>query len=117
MSARGADFVMPDIGWVGGLSEAKDIASMAEVYGLPIAPHDCTGPVVWMASAHLALNAVNSVILESVRAHYTGWYPEVVTALPKVEDGMASVTDAPGLGMELLPGLADRAGATVRVTT
>ena len=38
--------VMLDLSWVGGLSEARKIAAMAEAYHLPVAPHDCTGPVV-----------------------------------------------------------------------
>ncbi len=48
---------MLDIAWCGGISEAKKIATMAEAYHLPIAPHDCTGPVVLTASVHLALNS------------------------------------------------------------
>jgi galactonate dehydratase len=113
---RAADFVMPDIGWVGGLTEAKKIATMAETYGLPIAPHDCTGPIVWTASVHLSLNAVNAVLQESVRAQYTGWYQDVVTVLPQVNNGMVSVKSTPGLGTELKPGLNERPDAIVRVS-
>jgi L-alanine-DL-glutamate epimerase-like enolase superfamily enzyme len=114
--ARATDFVMPDISWVGGISEAKKIATMAEAYELPIAPHDCTGPVAFMAATHLSLNAPNAVFQESVRALYTGWYKEVVTNLPEVKKGMVSVSDAPGLGLDLLPDLAKRKDAVVRVT-
>ncbi len=89
---------------------------MAESYGLPITPHDCTGPIVWTASVHLSLNAVNAVLQESVRAQYTGWYQDVVTVLPKVENGMVSVEPTPGLGTELKPGLDKRADAIVRVS-
>lgn len=113
---RAVDYAMPDVGWVGGISEAKKIATMAETYGLPITPHDCTGPVVWTASVHLSLNAVNAVLQESVRAQYTGWYQDVVTVLPKVENGMVSVEPTPGLGIELKPGLDKRADAIVRVS-
>ena len=117
LDQRAADFVMPDIGWVGGLTEAKKIATMAETYGLPVAQHDCTGPIVWTASVHLSLNAVNAVLQESVRAQYTGWYLDVVTVLPKVENGMVSVKPTPGLGTELKPDLYKRADATVRVSS
>ena len=114
--AQAADFAMPDLGWVGGISEAKKIATMAEAYELPIAPHDCTGPVVFMASSHLSLNAPNAVFQESVRALYTGWYQEVVDHLPQVQNGMISVSDQPGLGMSLLPDLEKRADAMVRIS-
>ena len=73
-----AGVVMLDIGWCGGLSEARKIAAMAEAWHLPVAPHDCTGPVVFTASVHLSLNAPNALIQESVRAFYNGWYPTVM---------------------------------------
>src|SRR5579872_1571164 len=38
-----AGIVMLDLSWCGGLSEAKKIATMAEAWHLPVAPHDCTG--------------------------------------------------------------------------
>jgi hypothetical protein len=79
-----AGIVMLDVAWCGGLSEARKIAAMAEAWHLPVAPHDCTGPVVLAASTHLSLNAPNALIQESVRAFYRGWYRDVVTALPPI---------------------------------
>jgi len=95
--------VMLDISWCGGLSEARKIASMAEAWHLPVAPHDCTGPVVLTASTHLSLNAPNALVQESVRAFYKGWYKDVVTALPVVKQGHISVSSEPGLGISLVP--------------
>lgn len=100
-----AGFVMLDISWCGGLSEARKIASMAEAWHLPIAPHDCTGPVVLAASTHLSLNAPNALVQESVRAFYHTWYRDLVTALPEVKNGMITVPPGPGLGLELNPEL------------
>jgi galactonate dehydratase len=108
--------VMVDLSWCGGLSEAKKIATMAEAYHRPITPHDCTGPVVLAASCHLSLNAPNALIQESVRAFYTGWYTELVTALPEVKDGMIAPPPGPGLGLDLLPGLTERPDAVVKVS-
>ena len=108
-----AGVVMMDLSWCGGLSEARKIASMAEAWHLPIAPHDCTGPVVLCASTHLSLNAPNALVQESVRAFYKGWYRDLVTALPTVKNGMITVPPGPGLGMELHPDL-DRAFTTSR---
>jgi galactonate dehydratase len=83
-----AGVVMLDLSWCGGLTEARKIAAMADAWQLPVAPHDCTGPVVWAASTHLSLHAPNALVQESVRAFYTGWYKELVTELPRVQDGM-----------------------------
>ncbi len=109
-----AGVVMLDIAWCGGLSEARKIAAMAEAWHLPVAPHDCTGPVVLCASTHLSLNAPNALVQESVRAFYRGWYQDVVTAVPEVVDGMITVPPGPGLGMELMPDLDRRFTMTSR---
>ena len=109
-----AGVAMLDLSWCGGLSEAKKIATMAEAWHLPIAPHDCTGPVVLAASCHLSCNAPNALVQESVRAFYTGWYKELVTALPPVAEGMIAPPPGPGLGMDLLPDITRRADAIVR---
>ncbi len=108
---------MPDLGWVGGISEGKKVATMAEAHHGPVAPHDCTGPVVFTASVHLSLNAPNALIQESVRALYTGWYKEVVTELPRIKDGYIYPMTDPGLGTQLKPDVIKRADATVIRTT
>ena len=112
---RGAiGIVMPDLSWIGGISEARKVASFAEAHHLPIAPHDCTGPITYTASVHLALNAPNALVQESVRSFYTGWYKEIVTDLPRVTEGYIYPMTGPGLGTRLLPDLARRSDAKVR---
>lgn len=108
-----AGVVMLDISWCGGLSEARKIAAMADAWHLPVAPHDCTGPVVLAASTHLSLNATNALVQESVRAFYRTWYRDLVTALPEVKNGMITVPPGPGLGLDLNPEL-DRAYTVAR---
>jgi L-alanine-DL-glutamate epimerase-like enolase superfamily enzyme len=108
-----AGIVMLDLSWCGGISEARKIAAMAEAWNLPVAPHDCTGPVVLAASTHVSLNAPNAILQESVRAFYRTWYRDIVTALPEVRDGMITVPPGPGLGLDLRPDL-DRAFTVAR---
>lgn len=108
--------VMLDLSWCGGISEAKKIAAMAEAWHLPVAPHDCTGPVVLSASTHLSLNAPNAVIQESVRAYHRTWYRDLVTKVPPIKDGFISAAPGPGHGAELAPDLEKRFTATVRVS-
>jgi galactonate dehydratase len=113
MERGAAGVVMLDISWCGGIGEAKKIATMVEAFKLPVTPHDCTGPVVLAASTHLSVNAPNALIQESVRAYYTGWYKELVTELPVVENGQIRPPEGPGLGIELLPDLHERPDAHV----
>lgn len=114
LAKQAVDYVMLDLGWCGGLTEAKHIAGMAEAALRPIAPHDCTGPVVLIASLHLALNAPNAVFQEVVRAYYTGFYKELVTELPRIENGEAYPMPGVGLGTALVPGLKQRPDVTVQ---
>ncbi len=109
--------VIFDPAWVGGISEGKKVATLAEAWQLPIAPHDCSGPVEFAAAVHLSINAPNALVQESVRAFYTGWYRELVTEVPRVEDGYVYPLTGPGLGTELLPEVPGRGDASVRTSS
>ena len=106
-----------DLSWCGGVSEARKVAVMAEPYHIPVAFHDCTGPVVLTASTHLALNARNCWVQEIVRAFYYGWYDRFVTQLPPIVKGEITVPDGPGLGTALQPDVVRRDDVAVRRTT
>ena len=116
LATDAAGIVMLDLSWCGGISEARKIGAMAEAWHLPVAPHDCTGPVVLAASTHVSLNAPNALVQESVRAFYRTWYRDLVTALPEVRNGMITVPTGPGLGMELAPDLAQKFTTHVQIS-
>ncbi|MCC7499892.1 MAG: mandelate racemase/muconate lactonizing enzyme family protein [Bryobacterales bacterium] len=103
-----ASIVMPDLCWCGGLSEAKKIASAAETHYLPVAPHNCGGPLLHMASLHLAANLTNLHILESVRRHYSDEYAGLLTQLVTPVNGEFPLPPGPGLGAELDPAVLRR---------
>jgi len=110
---RAARIIMPDICWCGGISEAKKIASMAETYYLPVAPHNCGGPVLHMASAHLAANVVNLFIMETVRRNYLEDHKGIVTSILLPQNGVLPLPPGPGLGIELDPQMLKRPDITV----
>ena len=112
----GAQIVVFDIGWVGGITESRKVAALAEAFELPVAPHDCSGPVVYTAATQLSMHLRNAMIQESVRAFWSGWYAELVTALPVIENGMVSAPAGPGLGTALRPEIFERADAHLRST-
>jgi len=105
---------MLDVGWCGGLSESKKIATMAECYQLPVAPHDCTGPILLTASVHLSMNCPNTLVQEVVRAFYHDWYGKLVTALPPLKNGFITAPAGPGLGTQLQPDVLKRKDARIR---
>jgi L-alanine-DL-glutamate epimerase-like enolase superfamily enzyme len=112
----GAQIVVFDVGWVGGVTQARKVAALAEAFELPVAPHDCTGPVVYTAATHLSMHLPNAMIQESVRAFWSGWYGELVTALPVIENGMVAAPTGPGLGTAIRPEVFERTDAHVRST-
>ena len=116
LETNAVGFVMFDLAWCGGISEARRIAALADAWQLPVAPHDCTGPLVFLASLHFSIHAPNALVQESVRAFYTGWYRELVTHVPQPAQGVFTKPPGPGLGAELLPGLWKRKDATVRLS-
>jgi galactonate dehydratase len=103
MENQAARIIMPDLCWCGGLSEAKKIATMAETYYLPVAPHNCGGPVLHAASLHLSANLTNLTILESVRRHYLDEYRGIVNGIVTPVEGAFPLPPGPGLGVELCP--------------
>lgn len=106
--------VMVDLCWTGGLTEGRKIAALADTWHRPFAPHDCTGPVGFIAAIHASFSQPNTLIQESVRAFYRGWYNELVTQLPRIENGFVFPLEGPGLGVELQPGVYQRPDVTVR---
>lgn len=113
---RAASVIMIDLAWCGGISEARKIAALAESAELPVTLHDCTGPFVYAASCALSTALPHASWQETVRAYTSGWYREIVEALPEVREGRVYPLDAPGLGLSLRQELWEREDATVRIT-
>ena len=101
LEQRAVGIVSLDTGWCGGISEAAKIIALADAWQIPFAPHDCTGPVGYIAGSHLSISGRNAFIQEMVRAYTHTWFREVVTELPEVSGGYLSPLNGPGLGTKL----------------
>ena len=108
--------VIFDPGWIGGISEARRVVALAETYHRPVAPHDCTGPVVFTVGSHLCAASPNAMLQEGVRAYYLGWYGEVLTELPAVVDGHVTPPNGAGLGAALRPEFRKREDVMARTS-
>ncbi|HEY6571616.1 MAG TPA: mandelate racemase/muconate lactonizing enzyme family protein [Candidatus Limnocylindrales bacterium] len=117
LDAGAVDVLIFDVGWTGGITEARKIADLADAYEIPVAPHDCTGPLLLAASAHLSIHLPNALVQEHVRAFVHGWYADVATGLPAITDGFMDAPAGPGLGTRLRPDAWTRSDATVREST
>ena len=115
--SRAAKYVMFDVTWCGGLSEARKIANMAEAFELPVAPHTAGGPLLFYASTHLSTALTNLAIQESCQVFYESIWPAMLSnpLLPK--GGAVRVPESPGFGMEIKPEVWTHPAAVTRTST
>lgn len=110
LESSSVDILQPDVSHVGGISELRRIAAMAEAYDVGIAPHCPLGPIALAASFQLAIATPNFVIQEmSLGIHYNSMHdskydltdyiknPEVFA----VKNGYVKALTGVGLGIEV----------------
>ena len=100
LEEQAASILQMALGRVGGLLEAKKIASLAETYYAQIAPHLYCGPVEGAANVQLATCTPNFLILESIE-DWSGFHAEILKSPMRWEAGFVIPPTAPGLGVEL----------------
>jgi L-alanine-DL-glutamate epimerase-like enolase superfamily enzyme len=116
LEARAAKYIMFDVCWCGGLSEARKIASMAETYQLPVAPHTAGGPLLFYASTHLTTALPNVWIQESCQRFYESDWPKMLVDPLAPREGAITAPELPGFGMQIKPEVWDHPKAVKRVT-
>ena len=108
MGARAVDILQPDVCGVGGLSEAKKIADMAEAFGIRLVPH------VWGTAVAIAAALHYLAVLPPTPPRHESrepWlefdqtenpYRHAVAGNPfRFSGGCVAVPDGPGLGIEI----------------
>ena len=106
---RGAvHYVRPDVCMVGGITHAKKIAALAEAHYASVVPHNPLSPVSTAACLQLAAAIPNFVIQEYPRGEHEPPKSEIVSGAPRCENGFLIIPDAPGIGVELVEGAAER---------
>jgi len=103
MDRDALDVVQPDVGRVGGLTEAKRVAMHARDRGLIVVPHCWKSAIGIAASAHLAAIAPTCSYIEFLPASLSDSRLRrdlVIDELPVV-DGRIPLPTKPGLGITL----------------
>lgn len=103
LESRTAKFVMFDVTWCGGLTEARKIAAMADARQLPIAPHTAGGPLLFYASTHLTTASPNVWIQESCQRFYERDWPAMLENPLVPAAGHIRAPESPGFGMSIKP--------------
>jgi galactonate dehydratase len=95
------DIVQPETTRLGGITELKKLAAMAEAQAVTVAPHDgSVGPIVEMANVHVLASIPNCIFLEHM-ANDVPWRLDVAPGAVPEENGYIAVPNAPGLGVEI----------------
>lgn len=84
-----ADILMPNLQRLGGITPWRKVAAAAELRGIPIASHVFAG-----INAHLMCAVPNGLTLEIVP-----WWPHPFQEPLRIEGGLATPPEGPGLGL------------------
>lgn len=96
---QAVDVAIVDLPW-NGVWQSLKIATMAEAYEVNVAPHNFTGNLSALMSAHLSAALPNFRVLE-LDVDRVPWKDEFLTWVPEVEDGYLALPPGPGWGAEL----------------
>jgi galactonate dehydratase len=95
---QAVSLIQPDTSHVGGISELKKVANMAEVYYMHILPHCAIGPVAFTASMHVDAVVPNFLAQEQIDQ---GLGEGLLVEPWQVVDGQIELPTRPGLGFEI----------------
>jgi L-rhamnonate dehydratase len=101
LDARALDYIQFDTNRVGGITQARKIAALAEAYSIPVVPH-----AGQMHNYHIVMASLNSPMAEYFPivdvevGNELFWY--IFKGEPKAEDGCVNLDDnIPGLGLSI----------------
>ena len=100
LKSGAATILQMALGRVGGILEAKKIASMAESYYAQIAPHLYCGPIEGAANIQISSCSPNFLILEGIQ-RWQGFHAKILKKPIKWDSGYVIPSTEPGLGVEL----------------
>lgn len=100
LQRQAADILMPDITRCGGISEMRKIAHLAEVYNVPVAPHNPNGPISTIASAHV-MATVPNFFRQEFMFKDVSWRDGCLSYPLPIENGFFVLPDRPGLGFDI----------------
>ena len=101
LTRNAVDIIQPDLQKTGGLSEGRKIANLAQIYYLPVAPHCVVSPIGMMSTAHVCASIPNFLVCEWHWINFLDLWKNWVKDAEIIQKGYVTVTDKPGLGVEM----------------
>ncbi len=100
IEAQAADIISPDHAKAGGLLEGRKIADLADMYYIPISPHNICGPIGTVAVCHLCAAVPNFQVLEFHHLDNALWN-NLTLEKNLISNGYIDLPMKPGLGVTL----------------
>ena len=104
---KAVDILQPDVMYLGGISRTLEVCKMGAKAGLPMTPHAANLSLVTLCTMHLlkAIPNAGKYLEFSIEGlDYYPWQHGLFANDPyKITDGHATITDAPGWGVEIHP--------------
>ncbi len=108
LARNAVQYVRPDVCMAGGITHCKKIAALAEAHYVDVVPHNPLSPVSTAACVQLAACIPNFALQEYPRGEGEPPKSEIVSGALTLEDGFLIIPDAPGIGVELAEGAAEK---------
>ncbi len=103
ISLRALDVVQPDLGDIGGLSQALKVARLAAEAGLPVMPHSSDRSLTLIYTLHMMAAIPNAAPFVEYLIEDTPWSDHLFFPEPGVKDGMLPTPSGAGWGVEINP--------------
>ena len=108
IETQAVDIISPDLAKAGGLSEGRRIADLADIYYVPISPHNICSPIGTVAMCHVCAASPNFQVLEFHHLDNQHWNTLTVER-DLITNGHIALPQSPGLGITLDESVARKA--------
>ncbi|MEZ5870300.1 MAG: mandelate racemase/muconate lactonizing enzyme family protein [Nitratireductor sp.] len=107
IAMHAVDIIQPDILYLGGMVRSMQVAAMGDAAGYACTPHSANLSMVTLFTMHMlrAIPNAGKYLEFSIEGpEYYPWQQELFVQSPYgITDGKATVSDAPGWGVEINP--------------
>lgn len=100
LASKVVDIVQPEVLAL-GVSNIKRVCGIAEASEALVACHQAQSPLCTVINAHIHASISNFLIQENFDDSLEPWTWDLLSGVPRVQDGYLKVPDAPGWGVEL----------------
>lgn len=99
MNCGGVDVLNPDLLRCGGITEYMQVCALANAFRIPVDSHTCT---------EINLQLMAAAPTGNMAEYLPSWWDGIFAEKMQIEDGVATVSDAPGLGLTFNPEALER---------